>query len=366
MTDRPDAPAPMRRLGPRPLVLHLMLCGTDGTSFAATSKLSPAAPPDPAFVAGVAAYRRHPYQRRLTDPATVWSEGETRLLDYGGAGPAVVVVPSLINRAYVLDLAPERSMLRHMAAAGGRPVLLDWGWPGPQERRFGLADYVGRLERAITALGTPAVLLGYCMGGLLALAAACRQPGRVLGLILLATPWDFHAGMPHGAAAATTLGQQAAALPPGSTIPVDAIQTLFALADPAGVAEKYRAFAGLDPACERARMFVAIEDWLADGVPLAAPVAKECFGGWYGQNLPARGQWTVDGIAVDPASLHLPTLIALPARDRIVPPESAQPLTQRIRGARVLHPAAGHVGMVAGAQAREQLWQPVMDWLRAL
>ena len=366
MTDRPDAPAPMRRLGPRPLALHLTLCGMDWTSFADTSKPSPAAPPDPAFVAGVAAYRRHPYQRRLTDPAAIWSEGETRLLDYGGSGPAVLVVPSLINRAYVLDLAPERSMLRHMAAAGARPLLLDWGWPGPRERRFGLVDYIGRLERAIAALGTPAVLLGYCMGGLLALAAACRQPDRAQGLILLATPWDFHAGMPQAAAAARTLGQQAAALPPGSTIPVDAIQTLFALADPAGVAEKYREFARLDPASERARMFVAIEDWLADGVPLAAPVAQECFGGWYGQNLPAQGTWTLDGTAVDPALLRLPTLIALPARDRIVPPESARPLTRRIPGAQVLHPAAGHVGMVAGAQASAQLWQPVMDWLRAL
>ena len=368
MTDRPDAPAPMRRLGPRPLALHLMLCGTDWSSFADSWKLTglhPPATPDPAFVAGVAAYRRHPYQRNLPDPPTIWSEGGTRLLDYGGRGAAVLVVPSLINRAYVLDLAPERSMLRHMAAGGAHPLLLDWGWPGPEERRFGLADYVGRLERALVALA-PAVLLGYCMGGLLAMAAARRQPADTAGLVLLATPWDFHAGSPHVAAAATTLGQQSAALPTGSTMPVDAIQTLFALADPAGVAEKYRQFAGLDPASERARMFVALEDWLADGVPLAAPVAQECFGGWYGDNLPAKGKWAVAGTVVDPGLLRMPTLIALPARDRIVPPESAAPLTRCIPGARVLHPAAGHVGMVAGARAREQLWQPLMDWLRAL
>ncbi len=371
MTDRPDAPAPMRRLGPRPLALHLMLSGMDWSSLPAGSRPSSAPPaaPDPAFVAGVAAYRRHPYHRTLRDPPTIWAEGGSRLLDYGGSGTTVLAVPSLVNRAYVLDLAPGRSMLRHLAAGGVRPVLLDWGWPGAEERQFGLADYVARLERALLALGEPAVLLGYCMGGLLTLAAALRQAAAVRGLVLLATPWDFHTGpLQTGPlqASARTLAQQAAALPEGSTVPVDTIQSLFAFADPLSVAEKYRAFAGLDPHSERATMFVALEDWLADGVPLAASAAHECFGLWYGENAPGRSTWTVAGEPVDPAALRTPALIALPSHDRIVPPQSAAALVPLIAGARVLHPAAGHVGMVAGARAREQLWVPLTDWLRAL
>jgi polyhydroxyalkanoate synthase len=90
-------------------------------------------------------------------------------------------------------------MLRHLAVNGTRVLLLDWGWPGEAERHFSLTDYIaGRLERALTspammALG-PAVLVGYCMGGLLALAEALRRPDRVRALALLATPWDFAAG----------------------------------------------------------------------------------------------------------------------------------------------------------------------------
>ena len=70
------------------------------------------------------------------------------------------------------------------------------------------------------------------------------------------------------------------------TLPIDMLQVLFALLDPWGVADKYRGFARLDPASERATLFVALEDWLNDGVPLAAPVARECLGGWYGANTP--------------------------------------------------------------------------------
>jgi polyhydroxyalkanoate synthase len=325
------------------------------------------------LVAGIAAYRRHPWSRDLLDPPALWAEGGSRLLDYGGpgsgiagAGP-VLFVPSLVNRAHVLDLFEGRSMLRFLAGEA-RVLLLDWGWPGEAERGFTLTDYVaGRLERAIAAVGEPVVLIGYCMGGLLALAAAQRRPERVRALGLLATPWDFHAG---GAVAARALGRLPPALEPlmapTGRMPIDAIQALFAMMDPGAIAAKYAAFAKLDPASARARQFVAIEDWLNDGVPLAGAVARECLGGWYGENTPARGNWRVAGEAVEPARLRLPSFVAVPGRDRIVPPESALPLAGLIAGA-VLHaPAAGHVGMVAGANAERALWRPLRDWIAAL
>ena len=141
---------------------------------------------------------------------------------------------------------------------------------------------------------------------------------------------------------------------------------LFALLEPFGVAAKYRAFARLDPDSDRARLFVALEDWLNDGVPLAAPVARECLTGWYGANTPACGLWTVAGLAVAPESLDLPCFVAVPGRDRIVPPESARPLAALIPGA-VLHaPAAGHIGMAAGSAAERALWRPLLDWMAGL
>jgi polyhydroxyalkanoate synthase len=100
-----------------------------------------------------------------------------------------------------------------------------------------------------------------------------------------------------------------------------------------------------------------------DGVPLAAPVARECLAGWYGANTPARGEWRVAGLAVDPAALRLPAFVAVPARDRIVPPESARPLAGLIAGAALHQPGAGHIGMVAGSSAERALWRPLRAWI---
>jgi polyhydroxyalkanoate synthase len=328
---------------------------------------------DAALISGIAAYRRHDWQRTLIDPPTIWSEGGTRLLDYGsaGGGRPVLFVPSLINRAYVLDLTEENSMLRWLAGRGVRPLLLDWGWPGEVERRFTLTDYVaGRMERAMTAAadaaGEAPVLAGYCMGGTLAVAAAQRRPDLIRGLALLAAPWDFHAPEPERAIrAAQTLPLLEPALAFSQALPVDHLQSLFALLDPWAVAEKYRGFARLPQNGARARLFVALEDWLNDGVPLAAEVARSCLREWYGENAPASGNWRIAGLPVDPAAIAKPTFVAVPGRDRIVPPESARPLALLIPGAVLHQPLAGHIGMAAGARAEASLWRPLLAWLSA-
>ncbi len=340
---------------------------------------------DSALLRGILAYRDHPYARDLPDPPARWAEGSARLLDFGGPGggpgggdgPAMLLVPSLVNRATVLDLMPGRSMARWLAANGVRTLMLDWGWPGAEERGFTLTDVIaGRLERAMAAAagiaGGPVVLVGYCMGGLLALAAALRRPDLVRGLALLATPWDFHAGpeedRQRARAAATALPSLEPLMALTGAIPVDALNAAFAMLDPFGIARKFRAFGRLDPASGKAAHFVALEDWLNDGVPLAAPIARECLGGWYGDNTPARGAWRVAGMPVHPAAWRGPTLVAIPRGDRIVPPESARALAEALpAGATtVLDVPAGHIGMAAGTGAEAALWRPLRDWAVAL
>ena len=134
--------------------------------------------------------------------------------------------------------------------------------------------------------------------------------------------------------------------------------------DPGGIGEKYRKFGQVDPGSDAATRFVALEDWLNDGVPLAAPVAREALAEWYGANTPGRGAWRVAGAAVRPEALRMPCFVAVPAKDRIVPPAGALALAGLIPGALVHRPASGHIGMAAGPRARAGLWSPLVDWLR--
>jgi polyhydroxyalkanoate synthase len=346
------------RLGPRPLALYLGLAAMSGAG-------------QQPFLTGVRAYWGHPYRRYRRPHAILWQDGASRLVDHGGDGWPVLMLPSLINRAEILDLLPERSLVQHLGSQGFRPLMLDWGEPVGGELGLTLADHIhGRaaaaLDAVLAATGRAPVLLGYCLGGLLACGLAQRHRRDLAGLALLATPWDFHADRDGAAVPASGLVPLAATIGSLGYAPVDLLQAFFASLDPMGVVRKYERFGELAAADPRARRFVAVEDWLNDGVPLAGPVAQECLWDWYGANLPGRGRWAPGGVPVLPELLELPAFIAVPRHDRIVPAASAEALVRLLPQATLARPAAGHVSMVVGESAPTQLWRPLTEWLRRI
>jgi polyhydroxyalkanoate synthase len=324
-----------------------------------------------AFLDGIERYRRHPYRRSLADPPLLWRDGTTRLLDYGPPdGAPLLVVPSLINRAYILDLAPGQSLLRYLSSQGLRPMLVDWDAPAAEERRFGLDDYIAqRLEPALDAAreeaGVAPVVMGYCMGGLLALVLAARRPREVKALALLATPWRFHAERAEHArllgALAEPIARSFAAL---GEVPVDVLQALFFAQDALTALRKFTRFAELAEDSAAARGFVALEDWLNDGVSLAVTVARECLGGWYGEDLPGQGRWRVAGRRVLPAEIQAPSLVVVPGNDRIVPPKTAEALADDLPNAERMTPPLGHIGMITAREAPSAVWAPLAAWLK--
>jgi poly[(R)-3-hydroxyalkanoate] polymerase subunit PhaC len=409
---------PTPRLGPRPLPLHLgtalMTWASSESAWQLWKRASPSSKPSSAaadglpellkeiaargpaqfeaalhreisrrldrLAQGVLAYRGNAIHRTLDTPPAAWSEGNTRLLDYGATHPAarkrgaraVLVVPSLINRWEVLDLTAEKSLLRAMAAEGLRPYLVDWGTPDAEERRFDLSAYIGRLERALAFVAKRArrapIVMGYCMGGTLGVALTQRRPRKVAGLALLAAPWDFHADKAGHAFLLSTGPLLAEMADKVGELPVDVLQTLFWSLDPWLAVKKFPRFLGLDQQSEHARDFVLLEDWLNGGAPLAGPVARECLVGWYGENLPGKGQWVVGGKRIVPRKITRPALVMIPSGDRIVPPLSAAALADPRRGLKNvtrLDLPLGHIGMVVSGRARELCWTPLIDWLKA-
>jgi polyhydroxyalkanoate synthase subunit PhaC len=326
------------------------------------------------FVDGVSAYRHHPYRRDLADRPVLWRDGTTLLRDYRRAAdakaPRVLVIPSLINRFYILDLTAESSFLADLAQRGYAPFVVDWDAPGLVEQRFDLTRYIaGRLEGALDAVrrepGGPIIVVGYCMGGMLALALALRRQKDIDGLVCLATPWDFHA---EAKAQSQLIGEMGKRFDPIFQVlgemPVDLLQSFFAALDPLALLAKFRRFGQLDPDSDQAAKFVALEDWLNDGTGLAAPVARECLGGWYGANTTARDEWCIDGKPVTPEPFKLPALAMVPSGDRIVPPQSALGLARRLPNCEIMTPAAGHIGMMVGGSARAKVWDPLDGWIR--
>lgn len=343
------------RSGPHPLALHLAhgwTAACAGQDFGLVSN----------FLRGVARYQASDFVRLPTSCPVIATQGLSRVLDYGPVdGVPVLVLPSLINPATVLDLLPGHSLLEAMCASGVRPLLIDWGEPDALTRQYDLDDFVQRqalpLLLATTArLTAPVGLLGYCLGGTLSMALATLAADHITRLALLATPWDWNG---YAAAHRTAIGELIDTAGPAlnslGVLPADSLQAIFAGLDPELVVRKFAAFAATPEPSAAADLFVALEDWSNSGPALAAPIAQQLFGDWMRHG---RTGWP----GIDPATVRQPCLLVTAARDRIVPPASALPLARLLPNATHLALDAGHVGMVVGSQAPQRTWAPLSRW----
>ena len=306
-----------------------------------------------AALAGLEAYERAPRPpARRQQPAIARVAGAT-LRDHGGDGAPIVLVPSLINPPHVLDLDEETSLAAALAAGGRQVLLVDWG-AAADRANLNIAEHVeGLLLPLLDAVGEPAALIGYCLGGTMAVAAAHLAPVR--GVATLAAPWHFGRYPGESRAALLRLWEQSeAASERLGALPMEVLQAGFWALDPDRTITKFAEFAALPPASDQARRFVTLEDWANDGEPLPLPAARELFETLSRDDAPGTGQWRVGGqrIGEQPQAqaLHL-----VAGADRIVPPESAP------EGKQVTI-TCGHVGMVVG-RARAKLHAALADFL---
>jgi polyhydroxyalkanoate synthase len=121
----------------------------------------------------------------------------------------------------------------------------------------------------------------------------------------------------------------------------------------------------MDPGGAEVRHFVALEDWLSDGVAMPLRAAKDLLIGWQLRNATAAGEWHLCGAPVVPGEIAMPVLAFCGRGDTIAPPAMAEPLATAIPGARVERPPTGHVGMVVGQAARAAVWTPMATFLHA-
>ena len=230
------------------------------------------------------------------------------------------------------------------------------GPPPRSGEELAVATHPELLLPLLDALGEPAHLIGYCLGGTMALGAAMQA--RIRSLTLIAAPWHFTG---FGPAARAEIGALWDAAKPAAhamgLVPMEVLQSGFWRLDPARTVAKYEAFGRLDPASGAARAFVALEDWANAGAPLTYAAGRELFEDFIAGDVTGRGGWRVGAEIVDPAKLRVSTLEFVSLNDRIVPAASSA----RLPNGRTL--GLGHVGMIVGSRAREQLWEPLAAML---
>jgi polyhydroxyalkanoate synthase len=313
----------------------------------------------------------------------VWRHGKTTLYRYEPlASPAaqqrsraprpLLICFALVNRPYILDLQPDRSLIRRLLEAGLPVYLIDWGDPDDGDRRLDFEAYVeehlgGCVRYLLSAYGIESLdLMGVCQGGVLSLCYCALHPTTVSRLITLTTPVDFHTR--DNLLSKWVRGVDTRLIEASGNVPGELLNALFLALMPVRLTQqKYvRLLAGA--ADERAiEDFVRMEKWIFDSPPQAARALAQFVRWFYQENRLLAGTLSLGGRPVRLEEIRMPVLNLYALEDHIVPPAASAVLGEHLGTRDYSHyaVATGHVGMYVSRAAREQIPHRISAWLKA-
>jgi polyhydroxyalkanoate synthase len=285
--------------------------------------------------------------------------------------PPLVICYALVNRPYMLDLQPDRSLVRGLLARGIDVYLVDWGYPDRDDSRLSLDDYVNRhlgacIDHVRRVHDVPSVnLLGVCQGGTLALCHAALHPGRVRNLVTMVTPVDFHTddNLLSKWARKLDVDRLVEAL---GNVPGELLNAAFIALMPLRLTA--RKYAGLaDIADDRGALenFLRMERWIHDSPDQAGTAFRQFIRWFFQENRLVRGGLTIGDRPVDLRAIACPILNVFATQDHLVPPSASRPL-DALTASRDYTPFefdGGHIGIYVSRRAQELLPRAIGEWL---
>jgi polyhydroxyalkanoate synthase len=313
-----------------------------------------------------------------TPKDTIFRDGTAELLhfrrpaDVAPAGGApLLLVPSMINKWYVLDLRRGSSVVEALTKAGIDTYCIDWGAPEDEDRYLSWEDVITRLGRMVRRVkretGAAKVgVLGYCMGATLSTVHTALEPDSVAALVNLLGPVDF--------SKAGFLGDMvdgrffdAQAIGAAGNMSASMMQSGFTALRPTTQIAKIVGYLDRchDPRAREA--FDALEAWSGDNVPFPGAAYTTYIGELYQKNALVKGEHYVRGRKADLKNIRCPVLSIVADRDSICPPGAATALNDNVSSAdkEVLTVGGGHVGAVVGSKAAKLLYPALTAWLKA-
>ncbi len=309
-----------------------------------------------------------------TDSEVVYEENKLQLRHYEpdelNHETPIFIVYALVNRPYILDLQPDRSVIRRLLEDGFEVYLIDWGEPSLLDRALTMHDYINRYMRNCASVVRERSgvedyhLLGYCMGGTMSMMYATQYPEEVRTLSLMATPLSFdgHGGI---------LERWANHYDPDTTVdalgnlPSELLAVEFSMMDPIDqyITKYVTLYENIEDE-DFVRNFARMEQWIWDGVDVAGEAYREFINDIYRDNQLANGEYELGGEPIDLSDIEMPAQQIVGKYDHIVPSESSKPFNDLVssKDERLVEFGAGHIGISVSGKAHAELWPDVCEW----
>ena len=318
----------------------------------------------------------------VTPKDTIYAQGTLKLHHFRPQADSVYRVPvlivtSLVNQPYILDLVPGQSMVEFLLKQGYDVYMIEWGRPRKEHQHLTLEDHVldrlpACVQQVLQHSGERELsIIGYCVGGLLAVlwaALNAKGPGAaptpLKNLVCMATPVNSDGLESLKAWMGESFDEEALIAQHGN-VPAEWVQNALRALRPFGKVAGAMNLLNQADKQEVVRSNLRMGKWETDNIPFPGGVFRQMVNDFLRGNQLVRGQWTLGGQRVDLGAIRVPFLHLLAQEDHITPYASSRDLVQLVGSAdkQELILKGGHVGLVAGRGAELRMWPALDAWL---
>jgi polyhydroxyalkanoate synthase len=323
-----------------------------------------------------------------TPSEVVFSEDKMKLIHYiptvEKTHPIpILIVYALVNRYYILDLQPDKSVVKKLLDEGFDIYIIDWGYPSGKDRYLTIDDYVnGYIDRSVEKIRTRAGvdkinLLGVCQGGTFSVMYSALHPEKVKNLVTLVAPVDFDTkkGLLHAWAKNINVDT---IVDYYGLVPGDFLNSGFLLTDPFRLMiDKYVSmFEQLEcEPCEAEcsihnekiiKNFLRMEKWIFDSPDQAGETFRQFIKDCYQKNLLIKNRMEIGGQKIDLANISMPLLNVMAEFDHLVPNDASKPLNDAVssKDKDLLIFPTGHIGIFVGSKSQKEVCPRIAEWLK--
>jgi polyhydroxyalkanoate synthase len=312
-----------------------------------------------------------------TPREVIWTHRETTLYRYRSderSHPVpILLVFALINRPAIFDLRSGGSLVEYLLEEGFDVFLVDWGTPDEEDADVGFEEYVcdelqWAIRETLRASGADELtLMGWCMGATMC-AMYCGLDGgpEVRNLVLLTMPVDGRVSVYASLASRDGFDAELVAgywrAVPGWAIDF-ANKTLKPVTN---YWTTYRRLAqGVWDGTARRDVYQPMAKWVADNPPFPGRAFTQWLSWLYHDDALISGRIRLRGRRVDLRRIEQNLLVVTARADHIAPRAGTMPIFDLVASEDVTHfdRPGGHIGLIAGSAARDQIWPELSAWL---
>jgi polyhydroxyalkanoate synthase len=314
----------------------------------------------------------------LLEKEEVLRIGKMRLFHYKPVvtGKKLVKTPllityALVNRQYMMDIQPDRSVIKSFLEGGLDVYVIDWGYPTAEDMYMSMDDYINWymddcVDYIRKAHKTDKVnLLGVCQGGTFSTIYSALNPDKIKNLVTMVVPIDF-SGNDALLFRWSKFMNIDSLVDAYGVVPGDIMNFAYLILKPLELTmNKYISMVDKMDDPEFMKNFMRMEKWVFDSPDQAGETLRQFIKDMYQGNKLIKNELVLGGKQVNLKNITMPLLCACAEYDHLVPLSASRPLLDAVGSTdtQFISFKTGHIGMYVSSQSQKTIAPQIVEWL---